>query len=297
MTEPRLRELRAALCVLETGSFRNAARRLGMAPSSVSHTISDLEATLGIRLFHRSTRSLALTPAGEEFLERVRPIITQLDAVLADPKADRGEVRGPLRINTSFTAGVRLIETIVPAFTERYPRIDLELVHEERLVDIVAQGCDAGIRLGRTVPGDMIGVPFGPELKWAAVAAPHYLERFGEPKHPSDLMKHRCLRLRMPSGERYAWEFERHDEEVVLDVPGSLTLDRMFLSIEAATKGLGIAYVLEQAVADRIASGSLRPVLLDWMPMESRYLLYYPGRRNVPPQLRAFIDFLRSKTI
>ena len=294
MPEPSLRELRIALHVAQTGSFRRAARRLDMAPSTLSHAMTALERALGLRLFHRTTRSVAATPEGAAFLARIEPLVTQLDAAVAAPTADPRGVSGVLRINTPFSAALCLLQDIVPVFIEEHPLIEIELRHEERLVDIVAQGCDAGIRLGPTVPGDIIGVRFGGPLRWVAVAAPSYLRRHGVPGHPRDLMEHRCIRIRKPGGERYAWEFARDEEEYCLDVPGSLTLDRMALMVEAAANGFGIAYVLRQMTEQRLAAGELELLLPDWCSDEDGYMLYYPGRRAIPPQLRAFIDVLRS---
>lgn len=294
MSQPSLKDLRIALAVADAGNFRSAARRLDIAPSTLSHAVTGLERTLNLRLFHRTTRSVALTLEGRAFLERVRPILGELDGVLTDKHGQSGEITGELRINAPFAATVYLLKEVVPAFMARHPGIELELRQEDRPVDIVANGCDAGIRLGGTVPPDMIGVPFGGDVRFLPVAAPAYLEKHGTPSHPEHLMRHRCIRIRMPRGERYTWEFEKGEERFSLDVPGALTLDRMALMIEAAENGLGIALVLEQAAKDSIAAGELRTLLTDWCPTEAGHMLYYPGRRIVPPPLRALIDFLKS---
>lgn len=294
MADPSLRELRIALCVANSGSFRSAAKQLDTSPSTLSHAVTTLERSLGLRLFHRTTRSIATTLEGAAFLTKIASVLAELDVALSAPTGDPHGVSGTLRINTPFSAALFLLEHLVPSFAAAYPNIDIELRHEERLVDIVAHGCDAGIRLGRTVPADMIGVRFGNALHWLPVASPMYLERHGTPSHPRDLMAHRCIRIRMPDGERYAWDFAREDEKLSLDVPGSLTLDRMALMVEAAVKGLGIAYVLRHTVEERLGSGALEPLLPEWTCYEGEYMLYYPGRRVVQPQLRAFIDFMRS---
>lgn len=292
MDKPSLQEWRIALAIASSASFRSTARAMGIAPSTISHIVTGLERKLGRRLFNRTTRSVALTPEGEALLARVAPLIAQLDDAVTVYEV--GEpLSGDLRINAPLSAASYLLVKIVPTFLARYPGIDLDLRHEERMVDIVAEGCDAGIRLGRTVPGDMLGVPLGDPLRFLPVASPAYLDAGGTPLHPRDLLQHRCIRTRLPRGERYAWEFVRDGEEHTIDVPGSLTLDRMTLMIEAAVEGMGIAFVLEQAVAQQIADGSLCALLREWCPADERYMLYYPGRRHVLPPLRAFIDHLR----
>lgn len=294
MGEPTLHEWRIALAIAASGSFRATARSLDVAPSTLSHLVTGLERKLGRRLFHRTTRSVAVTPKGEALLARVAPLITELDAAVA-PSGEETAV-GELRVNASLSAASYLLAEVVPGFLTEHPGVRLDLRHEERLVDVIAQGCDAGIRLGRTVPGDMVGVAFGPPLRFITVASPVYIAAHGTPAHPSELLDHRCIRTRLPRGERYAWEFVRGSEEVVIDGPGALTLDRLTLMVEAAVAGMGIAFVLEQAVAADLAAGALLRLLDDWCPADERYMLYYPGRRHVPAPLRAFIDYLRQKT-
>lgn len=290
-----LKSLRMALAVADTGSFRRAAHSLEMAPSSLSHAITELEHTLNLRLFHRTTRSVALTVEGEAFLCRIRPILGDLSVALDEiNQQHEGRISGQLRINTPFAAARYLLQEVVPDFMRLHPGIELELRHEERPVDIVADGCDAGIRLGASVPVDMIGVPFGGKARFVPVASPDYLQQYGLPAHPADLMAHKCIRVKMPRGERYAWEFERQGEEIELDVPGSLTVNRMALMIEAAESGLGVAFVLQHAVAQSLADGKLQVLLSDWCPDEPGLMLYYPGRRNVPAPLRAFIGFIQA---
>ncbi len=290
-----LKSLRMALAVADTGSFRRAARLLEMAPSSLSHAITELELTLKLRLFHRTTRSVALTVEGEAFLSRIRPVLGELRVAVDEiNQRQEGNISGELRINTPFAAALYLLKEVVPSFMKLHPDIELELRHEERPVDIVADGCDAGIRLGGSVPIDMIGVPFGGKARFVPVASADYLQQYGRPAHPAELMAHKCIRIRMPRGERYAWEFERKGERIELDVPGSLTVNRMALMIEAAEGDLGVAFVLEQAVAQSLADGKLQLLLNDWCQDEPGLMLYYPGRRNVPAPLRAFISFIQA---
>lgn len=294
--EPTLKDLRIALCVAETGSFRQAARRLDMAPSTLSRALSELERHIGLRLFHRTTRSVATTPEGAKFIARIEPLVAELTDALIAPAPSENGIKGVLRLNTSFSAGLYLLQEAIPTFLALHPLIALELHHEERLVDIVANGCDAGIRLGRTVPRDMIGVNFGGPLCWVPVASPDYISRCGQPLHPNDLLSHECIRIRMPDGQRYAWELSRNAEELVIDVPGAMTLDRMALMVEAALNGLGIAYVLKATIEDHVATGRLIMLLPDWASEEEGYMLYYPGRRVPPAPLDAFVKHIRSMT-
>ncbi|WP_430257003.1 LysR substrate-binding domain-containing protein [Neorhizobium sp. DAR64872/K0K18] len=228
------------------------------------------------------------------FLDRIAPLVAKLTDALVVQSASDDAIRGVLRLNTSFSAALYLLKEMIPAFRALHPLVELEIYHEERMVDIVASGCDAGIRLGRTVPGDMIGVSFGGPLQWIAVASPDYIARCGEPSHPNDLLNHECIRIRMPSGQRYSWEFSRGAEELVIDVAGAMTLDRMALMIEAALNGTGIAYVLKETVDDHLAAGRLQMLLPEWASDEDGYMLYYPGKRVPPAPLEAFVRHVRA---
>lgn len=294
LCEPTLRDLRFALCVAETGNFRQAARRLNIAPSTLSRALSELEKLIGLRLFHRTTRSVAVTPDGARFLEKIEPLVAELTSALADRPDPAKGIRGLLRLNTPFSAALYLLKEVIPSFRAKHPLIELEIHHEERMVDIVANGCDAGIRLGRTVPGDMIGVSFGGPLRWVAVASPDYIAQYGRPTHPNELLNHECIRIRMPGGERYSWEFVHATEDIALDVPGAMTLDRMALMVEAALNGLGIAFVLQATVEEHFAAGNLVMLFPEWLSEEEGYMLYYPGRRIPPAPLDAFIKHLRA---
>jgi DNA-binding transcriptional LysR family regulator len=186
------------------------------------------------------------------------------------------------------------MDRVVPRFLERYPDIHLDLVTEGAFVDIVAEGFDAGVRLGEAVPQDMVAIPFAGDTRFLAVASPAYLERNGTPRTPADLAQHRCICFKLPSGKMYRWEFARHGEELQLEVQGAITLDHMGLMIEAATKGVGIAYVSAWTARRALAAGTLVPLLADWLPPFAGHHLYYPSRRLMPPALRAFIDTLRE---
>ncbi len=296
MAEPTLRDLRAALMIAETRNLRQAAKRLDVAPSTLSQALATLEQSLGVRLFHRTTRSVAVTAQGRSLLDQAAPLVARFDDLLAMAGAEAAVPQGRLRLNTPHSAGVYLLQYVVPVFARRYPGVQLELQHEERMVDIVAAGSDAGIRRRHTVAPDMIGVPFGQPLRWIPVASPAYLAEAGIPAHPRDLMAHRCIRIRLPGGEHYRWEFDRDGEELTIDVPGGLTLDRMSFMVEAALQGLGIAYVLDHLVDREVAEGRLRPLLRDWCSDDAEYMLYYPRGRAPMPALRAFADVLRAAT-
>ncbi|MFA6154651.1 LysR family transcriptional regulator [Mesorhizobium sp.] len=291
---PGLPELTALTAIVSHRSFRKAADDLGLSPSTLSHMMRTLERDMGVRLLNRTTRSVAPTEAGERLVTRLRPLLSDIDAALAEVDDFRGLVSGTLRVNTSEIGARLLLGSVVPAFLARYPKVSLDLVTEGRLVDIVAEGFDAGIRLGEAVPRDMIAVRFGGPARFIAVASPAYLADHPAPEVPDDLRAHTCIRFRLPSGKLYRWEFERHGQEIAIDVPGALTLDTMELMAEAAAGGLGIAYLSDKAAKPYFERGELVPVLDDWSPPIPGLFLYYPGRRLVPPALRAFIDVLKE---
>ena len=292
--QPTFADLTAFAAIVAQCSFRRAADELGVSPSTLSHMMRGLEARLGVRLLHRTTRSVAPTQAGEQLAAQLKPILLDLGEVLTDVAAFRGQPAGRLRINASEPAARLLLRSVVPAFLRRCPEMALDLVTEGRLVDIVAEGFDAGVRLGEAVPQDMIAVRFGGSIRFVAVAAPSYLADHAAPQTPDDLQRHACIRVRLPSGKPYRWEFEQHGQELTLDVPGPLTLDNPELMLEAAAAGLGIAYVSDQSALPFIERGALVTLLDDWSPLIPGLFLYYPGRRHVPPGLRAFIDVLKE---
>ena len=294
MAKPTLADLTALAAIVAHRSFRKAADELGLSPSTLSHLMRALEASMGVRLLHRTTRSVSPTEAGIRLVERLRPVLRDLDGALAEVEAVRSRPGGTLRINANETAARLLLGSVVPAFLERYPDMSLDLVTDGRLIDIVAEGFDAGVRLGEAVPQDMIAVRLGGDTRFVAVAAPAYLSARPPPQTPDGLQGHACIRVRMPSGKLYRWEFEKHGQALTVDVPGPLTLDHVGLMADAAEAGLGIAYVPEQAVRSRIERGALATVLDDWCPWIPGLCLYYPGHRHVPSGLRAFIEVLQE---
>jgi len=296
MNKPTLAELRAFMAVAEHRSFRRAADLLGVTRSSLSHTVRGLEDRLSARLLHRTTRSVSLTEAGDRLLKRLAPLMTDLAAVLGDVAGEQGRPMGELRINGSEGAIRLLLRDIVPEFMARYPDVSLDLVAEGRLVDIVEQGFDAGIRLGEAVPQDMIAIRVSADIRFLALASPDYLAAHPAPETPDELVRHQCLRQRLPSGKRYRWEFRRRGQEVAVDVPGTLTLDNLQLMLEAASDGLGIAYLPETYVHTALNEGRLVAVLEAWCPLIPGLFLYFSGSRHVPASLRAFIDIVREKS-
>jgi DNA-binding transcriptional LysR family regulator len=291
---PTLSDLTAFLAVAEHRSFRKAADVLGISRSALSHAIAALELSLGARLLNRTTRSVAPTEAGERLLGRLKPVLRDLDQAIDAVAEDGGHASGSLRISAGEEAIRLLMKQVVPRFLERYPHVSLDLVSDGNLADIVDQGFDAGVRLAEAVPQDMIAVPFGDDFRFLAVAAPSYIETAGRPRTPNELRQHRCIRQRLPSGKLYRWEFEKHTEEIAIDVPGVLTLNHTRLMIEAAAEGLGIAYVPEPAVQPWLRDGRLLPLLEDWSPHIGGLRLYYSGHRHIPAALRAFIETMRE---
>ncbi len=294
MAKPTLADLTALAAIVAHRSFRKAADELELSPSTLSHLMRALEANMGVRLLHRTTRSVSPTEAGTRLVERLRPVLRDLDGALAEVEAVRSRPGGTLRINANETAAGLLLGSVVPAFLARYPDMSLDLVTDGRLIDIVAEGFDAGVKLGEAVPQDMIAVRLGGDTRFVTVAAPAYLSVHPPPQTPDGLKGHACIRVRLPSGKLYRWEFEKHGQALTVDVPGPLTLDHIGLMADAAEAGLGIAYVPEQAVQSRIERGTLTTVLDDWCPLIPGLCLYYPGHRHVPSGLRAFIEVLQG---
>ena len=294
MAKPTLTDLTALVAVTEHRSFRKAADLLGVSRSSLSHAIAALERNLGVRLLHRTTRSVAPTEAGERLLRRLKPVLQDLDRALDAVADDGGHPSGTLRINGGEEAMRQLLRLVVPVFLRRYPHVSLDLITDGRLIDIVEQGFDAGLRLIEAVPQDMIAVPLSEDFRFLAVAAPTYLTKVGQPLTPEDLRHHQCIRQRLPSGKLYRWEFERRGQEIAIDVPGTMTLNHTMLMIEAAVDGLGIAYVPETAARPWLEAGRLIALLEDWSPAVGGLRLYYSSHRHVPASLRAFIDVMKG---
>ena len=293
-----LGDLNAFLAVAQARGFREGARASGASASALSEAVRRLEAQLGVRLLNRTTRSVMPTEAGERLLARLGPALREVDAALDVVNGFRDRPAGTLRLNVPVSVARLVLPAIVPGFLAAYPEIRLEIVAEDSFVDVLAAGCDAGIRYDERLEQDMIAVPIGPRVqRFAAAAAPSYLAARGRPEHPRDLLGHACLRGRFSSGVMPPWEFERDGELVRIDPVGPLVVSpggAMELAIATAVAGGGILYLFEQWLRPELDSGALEPVLESWWESFSGPFLYYPGRRLVPAPLRAFLDFIRT---
>ncbi len=287
-------EYETAVLVAKHRSFRAAADELGMSTSAVSSLVRNLEARIGVRLFHRTTRSVNLTAAGERLLAQITTSVADIAEAIEAARGQAAQPSGTLRINTSVTAGHEILDTIIAKYLTRYPAMSVELVTDSRFVDIVLQGCDAGIRSRASVPGDMIAITLGFSLDFSVVGSPAYFEGASEPLVPHDLFQHNCIRSRWAGGGIYQWEFEQNGKTFQLDVPGSVVLDEQSMILKAAKTGLGLAYLADSVTRDSVATGSLRRVLHDWRPSSSPLCLYYPRNRHTPAALRAFVDVVRE---
>jgi DNA-binding transcriptional LysR family regulator len=294
MQKASLAELDAVIAVARRGNFRAAALELGMSSSALSHAVAGLEARMGVRLFNRTTRSVSLSAAGEQFVAQVAPALAEIRGAMDAVNIHRDTPAGTLRINTSVGAARMILAPLILEYLKLYPEMRVDLVTEGRLIDIVVDGFDAGIRIEEAVPRDMIAVPIGGPIRSIVVGSPAYFEGRTKPQAPGDLLQHQCIRARMASGAIYRWEFERRGEAMEIDVPGALSLDEMTLMHEAARAGVGLSYLSEWTVKADLASGRLVQVLDDWTPAYPGLCLYYPGRRHVPAGLRAFIDLIRK---
>lgn len=287
-------ELRAFAAVIRHGSFARAAAHLGLSASALSQLIRSLEERLGQRLLNRTTRSVAPSHAGQALAERLLPVMDDLEGVVDAAFAAGGEVAGRLRIDVVRVA-IPYLSRLVPGFLARYPRVRLEVATNDALVDIVALGFDAGIRLAERLEGDMVAVPFGGQLRLICVASPAYLARHPAPVHPRDLADHACLVTITPStGSPYRWEFEKGGEALRIAVDGPLVSRDADLRVAAAVAGVGIGFFFEDEVEAPLATGALVQVLADWTPAFPGAYLYYPSRRNPAPPLRAFVDYVRE---
>jgi DNA-binding transcriptional LysR family regulator len=249
---------------------------------------------VGVRLFNRTTRSVSLTDAGRAFVEQAGPALRDLHGAMEAVRAQQATPSGTLRIN-AFASGAReILATLVLEFLRRHPAVHVDLVTEGKLVDIVADGFDLGVRRADLVPADMIAVPLGRPQRHAVVASPAYFSQHGKPHAPMDLARHRCIRTRLPNGALFRWHFEKRGGTVLVDVNGPITLDEASLARLTVLQGVGIGFFLEQDVCDDIAAGRLVRVLDDWTPPIADLCLYYPGRRNPSAALKEFVGLARE---
>jgi DNA-binding transcriptional LysR family regulator len=295
MDRGNLAELTAFVAVADRLSFRAAASQLGITPSALSHSMRQLEERLGMRLLHRTTRSVSLTDAGRRLLDRLRPAIDQIASALEDLNQERQRPMGRLRIYAIQVAATAVVAPIWQRFLSTYPEVLLELAVGQATIDIVAKGFDAGIGPRDRVPADMIAVRVTGPMKIAVVGAPTYFARRRRPRTPDDLAGHSCVQYRQAAeGEVLVWPFERNRKSRRVSVDGRVMVNDPDLAVRAAVDGLGIAYTIEALAEPFLRSGQLVRVLEDWSPAFEGLFLYYPGHRQVPATLRAFIDLIRT---
>jgi len=289
-----LTELDVVLAVARRQGFRAAAVELEMSTSAVSSAVANLEARLGTRLFHRTTRSVSLTEAGRQFVGRIEPAVKQIQDAMVAVNEQQAAPTGTLRINSSLGAALMAFRPVMVEYLRRHPGMTLDIVTEGRMVDIIAEGFDAGLRPGPLVPRDMIRVPLGRDVPMVVVGSPAYFAGQPTPATPADLATHRCIRARLPGGAPSPWAFVRRGRPVQVEVPGSLILDAPLLMREAALHGLGLAQLPEWYVAADVAAGRLVQVLVADTPSLPGLCLYYSGHRHIPAGLRALIDLIHE---
>jgi len=293
-----LNRLRWFQLVAEERSFTRAAARLGVAQSTLSHSIKQLEAQIGIRLLTRTTRNVALTEAGERLLQTIAPRLMEIDDEIVALSAFRDKPSGSIRLTLSDHALDRVVWPKLKPVLQDYPDVTVELILDSTFRNIVEEGFDAGVRLGESVEKDMIAVRIGPDWRLVAVASPAYLAARGTPRHPKDLVGHACINMRHESaGGLYAWEFEKDGQELRVRVSGQLTFNNSYAMIDAAVSGFGIAYVPNDIVEREMAFGALVQVLDDWSPLFDGYFLYYPSRRQNLPAFKVVVEALRHRKV
>lgn len=280
-------------------SFTRAADEMGVSRAALSQNLKSLERQLGVRLLYRTTRHMSLTEAGQKLFDTLQPTLGEIEHAVQTLGDTRDAPAGMVRVNTSRLAAKALIEPHLAAFCERHPKVTLELVMADSLSNIIADGCDAGIRLGRSLAEHMVAVPVSPELSMAVVAAPGYLERNGVPKVPRDLVGHNCINYRYSgTGALRDWDFTepgRHGRPFTQAVTGTLTTNDDQSMTRAALQGLGLMQIVDLAIQHHLAEGRLVRVLRDWTYRHAGFYLYSPAREHMPPKVRALIDFLVEK--
>ncbi len=293
-----LNDLNAFVAVARAEGFREGARASGTSASRLSEAVRRLEAQLGVRLLHRSTRSVVPTEAGQRLIERLGPALTEVAAAVDVVNGFRDRPAGNLKLNVPISAARLALPAIVPAFLAAYPEITLEVVADNSLVDIVASGCDAGIRYEERLEQDMIAIPIGPRVqRFATAASPAYLDRRGRPQHPRDLLSHACLCSRFLGGATSQWEFERDGEQLWVKPTGPLIVQAgtaTDLAVDAAIAGTGVIHLFEDWLRPHLDSGALEPILEPWWQQFSGLFLYFSSRRLLPAPLRAFVDFVKA---
>ncbi|GAA4256978.1 LysR family transcriptional regulator [Azospirillum formosense] len=294
MPKHGLIEFDAVLAIARRGSFRAAALELGLSTTALSNVIGKLERQLGVRLFNRTTRSVSLTDAGRNFVDHVGPAVQTLHDAMGAARSQQETPSGTLRINAFATGAREVLGPLLLTFLRRYPHVHIDLVTEGRIVDIVAEGFDLGLRSADLVPSDMIAIPVSPPRSFAVVASPAYFEANEKPRVPTELLRHSCLRIRLPNGALHRWQFEKDGQSVQIDVQGPITLDEASLARITALNHVGIGYFMESDVREDIEAGRLVRVLEDWTPSLAPLCLYYPSRRNPSAAFKALIGMARN---
>jgi DNA-binding transcriptional LysR family regulator len=275
-------------------NFRRAGLELGVSASALSHALRGLEERLGVRLLNRTSRSVTLTAAGEALQAAILRPFEDIGRAVDVLNRFRDEPMGRVRLSVPTEAAEFLVAPVLPIFLERYPEVEIEISVSNRMIDVIEGGFDAGIRYGGTVPEDMIAQRLAPDVRWVVVAAPAYLERFGTPMHPNDLLDHRGARIRIGDDSIYRWEFERGDEALSVDVPGTLTVDQGEVALAVVQRGVALMYAADFMVAGLVKAGVLTTVLDDWAAVGPGFHVYYSSRRHLPGALRLFIDLVRE---
>lgn len=289
------KQLTVFMAVFRARSFRGAANRLGMTPSAVSRTLGQLEQRLGTRLLNRTTRSVSPTEAGERLFGRLDPVLSNLDGVIEETISAEDAPIGTVRLNLPRLAAEVILAPRLAAFVAAYPGIRLSLAVDDDLTDVIAEGFDAGIRIGELVAQDMVAVNLTGPFRVAVVGSPAYFARHGRPDRPEDLRDHACLAYRWASsGKLHRWRFDGDNGPVYVDAEGPLMVNDTGVIREAAVAGVGLAYLPEASVARELAAGTLQRVLEPWCEPLSGFYLYHPSRNQTPPALRALITFLKA---
>ena len=289
-------QIRAFVAVGESLSFSRAAGLLGVSPSALSQMVRGFEERVGVRLLNRTTRSVALTEAGQTLLQRVRPAVSELGAAIGQARRTRERPAGTVRVHAFRSAATAYLDPILPRFAEEFPDVVLDITLDDEVVDVVAGGYDAALRIGEVIERDMIAVRLGPDMKQIAVASPDYLAQHGEPEHPRDLVEHRCIRWRWAGHSTpYAWEFFENGSWFSVTVDGPLIVSDKEMALRAAVQGIGIGFPVEQTAAPHIEAGRLVPLLEAWSAPFPGMFLCYPQQRQMAPALRAFIDAVRGQ--
>ena len=284
--------------VAEHRGFTAAAAELEVSPSALSQSIRQLEARLGVRLLHRSTRSVSLTEAGQAYLARVGPALGQVIEAGEEINTLQGRPAGTLRLNSARIATAMVLQPLLAGFLAEHPQVQIELTNDEGFVDIVEQGFDAGVRMGESLARDMVAIPLGGPVTVAVVASPDYLQRHPAPLHPDDLAQHNCVRFRFAStGAIYKWEFQLDNRVVEFEIRGNLTITDSLFNLEPALDGVGLAYTFASLAQPYLQAGRLQQVLQTYSPTFPGFYLYYPSRHDQPSKLKAFIDYVRARGV